>query len=77
VKELGGTGRIHDWTLSRRIVGEVEVPVLLAGGLRTENVAEAIRTVRPYGVDLCSGVRTNGALDGDVLRRFVEAVAAA
>lgn len=77
VKELGGTGRIHDWTVSRRIVGEVEVPVFLAGGLRTENVAEAIRTVRPYGVDLCSGVRTNGALDGDQLRRFVEAVAAA
>lgn len=77
MKELGGTGRIHDWTVSRRIVGEVQVPVFLAGGLRTENVAEAIRTVRPYGVDLCSGVRTNGALDGDQLRRFVEAVAAA
>ncbi len=77
VKELGGTGRIHDWTVSRRIVGEVQVPVFLAGGLRTENVAEAIRTVRPYGVDLCSGVRTNGALDADELRRFVEAVAAA
>lgn len=77
VKELGGTGRIHDWTLSRRIVGEVVVPVFLAGGLRAENVAEAIRTVRPYGVDLCSGVRTDGALDGDALRRFVEAVAAA
>ncbi|MCH7564653.1 MAG: N-(5'-phosphoribosyl)anthranilate isomerase [Gemmatimonadetes bacterium] len=77
VKELGGTGRIHDWTVSRRIVGEVQVPVFLAGGLRTENVAEAIRRVRPYGVDLCSGVRTDGALDGDALRRFVEAVAAA
>lgn len=77
VKELGGTGRIHDWTLSRRIVVEVAVPVFLAGGLRTENVAKAIRTVRPYGVDLCSGVRTLGALDGEALSRFVEAVAAA
>ena len=77
VKELGGTGRIHDWTVSRRIVGEVQVPVFLAGGLRAENVAEAIRTVRPYGVDLCSGVRTDGALDRDALGRFVEAVAAA
>lgn len=77
VKELGGTGRTHDWTVSRRIVGEVQVPVFLAGGLQAENVGEAIRTVRPYGVDLCSGVRTNGALDGDQLRRFVEAVAAA
>jgi len=77
VKELGGTGRVHDWTVSSRIVGEVRVPVFLAGGLRTKNVSDAIRTVRPYGVDLCSGVRTDGGLDGDALRRFVEAVAAA
>ena len=77
VKELGGTGRIHDWTLSRRIVVEVAVPVFLAGGLRTENVATAIRTARPYGVDLCSGVRTLGALDGEALGRFVDAVSAA
>lgn len=77
VKELGGTGRTHDWSVSRQIVREVKVPVFLAGGLRKDNVAKAIRTVRPYGVDLCSGVRTDGALDGDALHRFMESVAAA
>lgn len=63
VKELGGTGRTHDWTLSARIVRESGVPVWLAGGLRAENVAHAIATVRPHGVDVCSGVRRNGNLD--------------
>ena len=77
IKELGGTGRTHDWSLSARIVGAVPVPVFLAGGLRPDNVEEAIRRVRPFGVDLCSGVRTNGALDADKLDRFMRAVAAA
>jgi phosphoribosylanthranilate isomerase len=63
VKELGGTGRVHDWTLSRAIVERSPVPVFLAGGLRAENVAEAVRAVGPFGVDVCSGVRTNGRLD--------------
>lgn len=57
VEELGGTGRTHDWSLSRRIVERSPVPVLLAGGLRPENVAEAVRTVGPAGVDVCSGLR--------------------
>jgi phosphoribosylanthranilate isomerase len=70
VKELGGTGRTHDWRVSRRIVAESPVPVFLAGGLNPENVAEAIETVRPFGLDVCSGVRTNGRLDADKLRRF-------
>ena len=70
VKELGGTGRIHDWTISRRIVESVKVPVYLAGGLKAENVAEAVRQVQPFGVDLCSGVRTNGKLDEMKLRNF-------
>jgi phosphoribosylanthranilate isomerase len=74
VKELGGTGRVHDWQVSRRIVEATERPVYLAGGLNTENVAEAIRTIRPYGVDLCSGVRTDGALDADRLAAFMAAV---
>lgn len=74
VKELGGTGRLHDWELSRRIIGGVGVPVWLAGGLNADNVANAIRTVRPHGVDVCSGVRTNGSLDPDKLKRFVKAV---
>jgi phosphoribosylanthranilate isomerase len=74
VKELGGTGRVHDWAVSRRIVEAVAVPVFLAGGLRPDNVAEAIRVVRPFGVDVCSGVRTGGRLDPVKLSRFVEAV---
>lgn len=73
VKELGGTGRRHDWSLSRRIVESVTVPVFLAGGLKEENVREAIETVRPYGLDLCSGVRTNDRLDEEKLRRFFAA----
>lgn len=63
VKELGGTGRTHDWTLSARIVRESGVPVWLAGGLRAENAAAAIAAVRPYGLDVCSGVRVAGRLD--------------
>ena len=63
VKELGGTGRTHDWALSRAIRDEVGIPVWLAGGLTPENVAEAVRTVRPWGVDTCTGLRTDGHLD--------------
>ena len=74
VKELGGTGRTHDWRVSRKIVASVPVPVFLAGGLNPDNVADAIQQVRPYGVDLCSGVRTAGELDEQKLRRFVENV---
>lgn len=79
VKVLGGTGRVHDWTLSRRIVERLAalprpVPVWLAGGLRPGNVAEAVRAVRPWGVDVCSGVRTDGRLDAARLRAFVAAL---
>jgi phosphoribosylanthranilate isomerase len=77
VKELGGTGRTHDWSLSRRIRDQAGKPIFLAGGLNTGNVAEAIRTVRPYGLDLCTGVRTNGALDPLKLEHFMRAVRAA
>lgn len=77
VKELGGTGRTHDWAIARAIVEAVTVPVFLAGGLRPENVGDAIRTVRPYGVDLCSGVRSAGRLDAGRLAAFMEAVRAA
>jgi phosphoribosylanthranilate isomerase len=77
VKELGGTGRTHDWSLSARIVAESPVPVFLAGGLSPTNVAEAIRTVRPFGVDVCTGVRTDGALDERKLLQFMEAVRSA
>ena len=74
VKELGGTGRTHDWDLSARIVREAPVPVWLAGGLKPENVAEAVRTVRPYGVDVCSGVRGDGRLDAAKLMAFMAAL---
>ena len=77
VKELGGTGRRHDWQISRRIRDAVKVPVFLAGGLRAENVAEAIATVRPFAVDVCSGVRTDGRLDENKLAAFFRAVAPA
>jgi phosphoribosylanthranilate isomerase len=70
VKELGGTGRRHDWQISRRIRDAVQVPVFLAGGLNASNVAEAVATVRPFGVDICSGVRTGGRLDGAKLDAF-------
>jgi len=76
VKELGGTGRTHDWSTSRAIVEAVECPVYLAGGLCPENVAEAIRTVRPFGVDVCTGVRTDGKLDEAKLKDFIAAVRA-
>jgi phosphoribosylanthranilate isomerase len=70
VKELGGTGRTHDWRVSRSIVEASPAPVFLAGGLKPENVAEAIESVRPFGLDVCSGVRTNGRLDREKLKRF-------
>ena len=71
VKELGGTGRTHDWRVSARIREGVGVPLWLAGGLTAENVAAAIAAVRPYGVDVCTGVRTEGRLDEEKLRAFV------
>ncbi len=77
VKELGGTGRTHDWTISRRIRDAVGKPIFLAGGLKAENVAEAIREVEPFGLDLCSGVRTDGRLDEVKLAAFFAQVAQA
>jgi len=74
VKELGGTGRIHDWSVSRQIRESVGVPVILAGGLDPGNVAEAIRVVRPYAVDVCSGVRTDSRLDESKLQEFFKQV---
>ena len=77
VKELGGTGRRHDWTISRRIREQADVPVYLAGGLQAGNVAEAIATVGPFALDVCSGVRTEGRLDAARLEAFFAAVRAA
>lgn len=70
VKELGGTGRTHNWELSRKIRENISIPLFLAGGLHSGNVKEAIEKVQPFGVDLCSGVRTNGKLDEDKLAAF-------
>jgi phosphoribosylanthranilate isomerase len=74
VKELGGTGRTHDWRLSRRIRDRVACPVYLAGGLTSANVGAAIDAVQPFGLDLCSGVRTAGRLDPLKLQAFFDAV---
>jgi len=74
VKELGGTGRTHDWSLSRTIRESIDVPLFLAGGLNPSNVAEAIAAVEPFGVDVCSGLRTEGRLDETKLRAFFHSV---
>ncbi len=73
IKELGGTGRTHDWGLSQQIVESVSIPVYLAGGLSAENVAQAISQVHPYGLDLCSSVRTDDCLDAEKLTNFIRA----
>jgi phosphoribosylanthranilate isomerase len=74
VKQLGGTGRVHDWSLSAEIVARSVVPVFLAGGLNAANVGWAIRAVGPFGVDVCTGVRTDGVLDERKLVQFMAAV---
>jgi phosphoribosylanthranilate isomerase len=74
VKQLGGTGRIHDWGVSRAVCEAVKVPVFLAGGLNPDNVAEAIQAVRPWGLDVCSGLRRDGRLDPELLERFTAAI---
>ena len=72
IRELGGTGRVHNWEFSRAIVEAVTVPVYLAGGLNASNVRLAIDAVQPFGVDICSGVRTGGRLDEEKLANFME-----
>jgi phosphoribosylanthranilate isomerase len=74
IKELGGTGRTHDWSLSKRIREEVRVPVFLAGGLTAYNVVEGVRQVQPFCVDVCNGVRTEGKLDEEKLLAFFDAI---
>lgn len=74
IKSLGGTGNIHNWEISRDIVKAVNVPVFLAGGLHAGNIREAIRKVQPFGVDVCSGVRSEGKLDPNKLDAFIKAV---
>lgn len=73
VRVLGGTGQTHDWAVSATIVQAVSTPVFLAGGLKSHNIEEAMHTTRSYGIDLCTGVRTNTHLDADKLRAFMTA----
>jgi phosphoribosylanthranilate isomerase len=70
IKELGGTGKVHNWKLSRQIRDSSKCPIFLAGGLRPDNVRQAIEEVNPFAVDVCSGVRTNGKLDKQKLTDF-------
>jgi len=74
IKELGGTGRVHNWQLSRQIRINSDCPVFLAGGLTPENVKQAIEEVGPFGIDVCSGVRINGNLDIQKLEKFCNEV---
>src|SRR5574338_7876 len=74
IKTLGGTGNVHDWEISSKLVKAVKVPVFLAGGLNANNVAKAIDLVQPFAVDVCSGVRTEGKLDPQKLKVFIQAV---
>ena len=73
-KELGGTGHTHNWDLSLTIRKQVDVPIILAGGINRSNVKQAINHVKPYGVDLCSSVRTNGKLDEKKLKLFFQSI---
>lgn len=73
-KELGGTGRVHNWDLSRSIVEQSPVPVFLAGGLHAGNIAEAFKKVGPFALDICSGVRTDHKLDPQKLNAFVQSI---
>jgi phosphoribosylanthranilate isomerase len=74
IKELGGTGRTHNWDLSKKIRENISIPLYLAGGINKDNVKQAIEYVQPYGVDLCSSVRTNGQLDEKKLEAFFAAI---
>ena len=75
--ELGGTGRRHDWSISRAFVDASPLPVFLAGGLTPDNARQAVRDVRPFGLDLCTGVRTNDRLDQAKLKAFMTAATTA
>ena len=74
IKELGGTGRVHNWDISKKIVEQSNIPVFLAGGLTADNVRQAIEQVQPFGLDLCSGVRTDKKLDPYKLERFFDSI---
>ncbi len=70
VKELGGTGRTHNWELSKKIRQQINIPLFLAGGITPQNIKQAYEQVKPFGIDLCSSVRTNGILDKNKLENL-------
>ena len=74
IKELGGTGRVHNWELSSKIRKAINIPIFLAGGLNPENVKQAIEKVQPFGLDLCTGVRTKDKLDVVKLENFFNSI---
>lgn len=70
VKQLGGTGKVHNWEISRQIGENIDVPIFLAGGLNAKNISKAISIVKPFGVDVCNGLRKDGHLDEGRLSDF-------
>ena len=74
IKRLGGTGRVHNWELSRAIRKAINIPIFLAGGLNPENVNQAIEKVQPFGLDLCTGVRTKDKLNEAKLEKFFNSI---
>jgi len=73
-KVLGGTGKTHNWDLSKKIRENISIPTYLAGGINKDNIRMAIDHVQPYGIDLCSSVRTNGQLDERKLEELFKAI---
>jgi phosphoribosylanthranilate isomerase len=73
-KVLGGTGKTHNWDLSKKIRENISIPTYLAGGINKDNIRKAIDHVQPYGIDLCSSVRTNGQLDERKLEELFKAL---
>jgi phosphoribosylanthranilate isomerase len=73
-KVLGGTGKTHNWDLSKKIRENISIPTYLAGGINKDNIRMAIDHVQPYGIDLCSSVRTNGQLDERKLEELFRAL---
>lgn len=73
-KVLGGTGKTHNWDLSKKIRENISIPTYLAGGINKDNIRKAIDHVQPFGIDLCSSVRTNGQLDERKLEELFKAL---